>query len=265
MSNIWRAAKRGDLDEVKRLLGHDPGLLNAKDRTKDATPLMWASWWGRVRMGRWLIAEGAATNENAFGYTALFLASQENHRRVVRLLMEGGADPNIAINEGATPLMAAARGGHFEVVRLLLGYPSAKATINLRTTALGWTALSSACWKGHVGIVTALLESGADPTIACDGFTPMAIAKMASNDVRVSLEGRRECVAALEVRFPISLSHFLSTYSCDALAEAFGCCLFVLGVVAGGGAGLPALEGTAGDRPAGERHSSVGWARGGGG
>jgi ankyrin repeat protein len=39
---IWRAAKAGDLDEVERLVGHDPSLLNAGDRY-GRTPLMWAS------------------------------------------------------------------------------------------------------------------------------------------------------------------------------------------------------------------------------
>jgi hypothetical protein len=28
---IWRATEAGDLAEVERLVGHDPGLLDAKD------------------------------------------------------------------------------------------------------------------------------------------------------------------------------------------------------------------------------------------
>jgi hypothetical protein len=59
--------------------------------------------------------------------------------------------------------------------------------------------------------VQALLESGADPTIADnDGTTPMAIAKQDPDDDDIecgaSAEGRRECVAALKVSFCPPLS-----------------------------------------------------------
>jgi hypothetical protein len=39
---IWRAARAGDRAEVQRLVGQDPGLLNAKDDL-GWTPLMSAS------------------------------------------------------------------------------------------------------------------------------------------------------------------------------------------------------------------------------
>jgi hypothetical protein len=49
--------------------------------------------------------------------------------------------------------------------------------------------------------VRALLENGADPTIADkEGITPMAIAKTASLPYGITAGGRWECVAALEVR-----------------------------------------------------------------
>jgi hypothetical protein len=31
MDNIWRAAWRGDVEEVERRVGQDPGLINARD------------------------------------------------------------------------------------------------------------------------------------------------------------------------------------------------------------------------------------------
>jgi hypothetical protein len=86
-------------------------------------------------------------------------------------------------------------------VRVLLGHPSAKANINRRDD-VGKTALWEACRMGRGGVVRALLGSGADPTIASnDGTTPLAIAKQDPDDVDagISAEGRRECVAALEV------------------------------------------------------------------
>jgi hypothetical protein len=82
-----------------------------------------------------------------------------------------------------------------------------------------------AAFKGRGGGVRALLENGADPTIANhdndDGTTPMAVAKEVPQqdedtpgDERISAEGRRECVAVLEVR---PLSVFLSFCSCTLL------------------------------------------------
>jgi ankyrin repeat protein len=105
--------------------------------------------------------------------------------------------------------MAASARNRLEVVRVLLGYPNAKVTIDYRRPATGWTALFLACKSGHGGIVMALLEEGADPTIAADyGTTPMAIAQQEphDDDDQVSAEDRRECVAALEVRSPSPLS-----------------------------------------------------------
>jgi ankyrin repeat protein len=66
----------------------------------------------------------------------------------VRLLLERGADPTTASNTGYTPLVAAPTGGCLEVVRLLLGDPTAKTTLNHRSgkgeTALWWACLKTA-------------------------------------------------------------------------------------------------------------------------
>jgi hypothetical protein len=49
MANIWKAAASGDLAEVKRLVGQEPGLLNAQEYwILGGTPLMSASKKGHV-------------------------------------------------------------------------------------------------------------------------------------------------------------------------------------------------------------------------
>jgi ankyrin repeat protein len=120
------------------------------------------------------------------------------------LLLERGANGTIADFQGSIPLMYASHKGHLPVVRLLLGHPSVKATVNHRNL-FGDSALSEVCYYGHGAVARVLLESGADPT--------MAISKQAPPGYPASItaQGRRECVAALEVRLCSALPFPLRT------------------------------------------------------
>jgi uncharacterized protein len=137
--------------------------------------------------------------------TALSFASSRGFTPIVRLLLERGADPTIANRVGWTPLMAASYGAYLQVsskvsdggryvetVRCLLDHPSVAATINRRHEG-GQTVLWSACHRGQADVMRALLEKGADPTIANEwGYTPLAVAKRHRS---------RACLEALEVSF----------------------------------------------------------------
>jgi ankyrin repeat protein len=237
---------------------HRAACLTSGPLPRLGTLLRLSGWWGRTRacstpgvavmfafhrfrghvgVVRWLLDHGASINQrDAHGSTALSLACHKGCLPVVRLLMERGADPTIANGAGTTPLMVASREGHLEVVRSLLGHRSARATLN-QGDEDGWTALYRACCWGRGGVAMALLESGADPTIASnDGTTPMAIAKQ-DHHLTKTAKGRRECVEALEVRCSHSPSPFLSPLP----AFFWGLCLILMLVVAaGGGAGPPA-------------------------
>jgi uncharacterized protein len=199
------AAERGDLAEMQRLVGEDPGLLDARHWNRE-TPLILACEEGQVEVVRWLVDKGAAINlRDAEGRTALGVALWGDHLTVVKLLMEGGAEPAIISGLCGSPLSKASALGRLEVVRLILGHPNAKVIINHRSW---WqnTALFVACSHGHANM-RALLDSGADPTIAnSDGRTSMAIAKEPPPpNGGISAEGRRECVVMLEVRLHLRL------------------------------------------------------------
>jgi ankyrin repeat protein len=90
--SIWHAAKAGDLAEVKRLVGLDPGLLNAGDGPAfQKTPLMWASEKGHVGV-RWTINEQDSVGRNAIWYACCC-----GRHPPVRLLLERGLIPRSSI------------------------------------------------------------------------------------------------------------------------------------------------------------------------
>jgi ankyrin repeat protein len=193
MNGIWEAAEEGDLAEVQRLIGQNPRLLNATRAPHAMTPLMRAAVAGHVAVVRWLVDQGAALDEpSSDGWTALCYASSTGRTPVVRLLLERGADPIIANGRGCTPLIRACKGGHLETVWCLLDHPRAAAAIHHRDHVWGVTALWEACSNGNGEVVRALLEKGADPTLASPGGrTPMAMAKLYKHAA---------CIEALEVR-----------------------------------------------------------------
>jgi ankyrin repeat protein len=135
------------------------------------------------------------------GRTALSWACTKKQGAVVILMLKHGAEPTIADRDGLTPRIYAFTSGHLETVRRLLDHPSAVTIISTRDR-WGRTALVWACVHGREGAVKALLDKGADPTIADNyGMTPMAMAKSQNHPA---------CVEALKVRcspppFPSSL------------------------------------------------------------
>ena len=138
------------------------------------------------------------------GATPLFIASQNGHTEVVRLLscrtsqirvmpppcsshlgvdkpprgvhllFAAGADKDIAMQGGANPLFIASQGGHLEVVRLL---SDAWADRDIAMQG-GATPLFIASQKGHTEAVLSLVsDAGADKDVATQGgATPLFIA-----------------------------------------------------------------------------------------
>jgi len=88
--------------------------------------------------------------------TPLFRAVFNENLEVVEMLLNAGADPNLAIDEGTTPLMVAAAHGVTEIVRKLI---QKGANVNVKDSN-GGTALMDAV--GDLELVQMLVEAGAD-------------------------------------------------------------------------------------------------------
>lgn len=84
---LWRVAESGDVDELSDLLARAD--INAR---------------------------------NEHGMTALMRASYHGHVKLVRALLDHGADPNVVRNDNFTALSLAAFFGYTDIVEMLIGY-----------------------------------------------------------------------------------------------------------------------------------------------
>ncbi|KAK8375797.1 hypothetical protein O3P69_008505 [Scylla paramamosain] len=211
------AAQCGHMDVVQELLrrGADPHAA-MKDR---ATAVFVASQNGHTSVVRTLLTAGAKAHVRRMdGASPLWIASQMGHQGVVRLLLGHGVNPDVTRHDGATPLFKAAHKGHVEVVHELLPYnpclgllkgntgwgllpccprewcgegvfsTERNAPAPWRQKINGESALHAAALYGHLRVLKALVQAGADPGLKNDqGLTPIQIAAQARHYEAVQL------------------------------------------------------------------------------
>jgi ankyrin repeat protein len=144
---IFEAAATGKINNAIRLLARDPNLVNAYSED-GFQPLGLACYFGHYDVAEYLVKAGAGINSrsiNRLKAAPIQSATARGHRRIVKLLLEHGAEPNIREQGGFTPLHAAAQNGDEELIRVLL-YGGADLTIAGNN---GKTALDLALEGGH--------------------------------------------------------------------------------------------------------------------
>ena len=145
-----------------------------------------------VRLVRLLLDYGANVNVyDTSRNTPLHFAASEGHFEVARMLLERGADIHSQNDERLTPLQRASQGmreGHRDIVRLLLDYgANCDARDNYRNTALHFAASA-----GNLDGARILLELGAEvDSQNNEGLTPLL---RASQGMR---EGLRDLMRVL--------------------------------------------------------------------
>ena len=95
------------------------------------------------------------------GATALWCAAGGGHLNVVRTLVEHKADINHSTKTNSTPLRAACFDGRLDIVKYLVEH---NADIHL-SNKYNNTCLMIASYKGHLEVVEYLLSLGSDPNI----------------------------------------------------------------------------------------------------
>ncbi len=160
-----KAVERRDWPRIQQLL--DSGAnINARSSNNRYYALQYAVYWSDPKLVKFLLDKGADINLTDDGDdTALMEAANENDPQnivIVKLLLERGADVHAA---GDRALLNAAKEGGPEVVQLLLqkgANPNARNIVPNSGDSAGDTALMYAVQGDFLKAVHLLLAAGAD-------------------------------------------------------------------------------------------------------
>ena len=150
---LKRAVQTGDVGIVQMI------LKQCRDSTEISQALFHACDIGKIAMVDVLLQAGALVDHlsehdaySELKLSPLFIAVKRGHKRVVQMLLENGADPNIKSDDDlAFPLIAATHEGCFEMVQLLLQYganANCKAPERMNTKKR-WVTSITQSWTGH--------------------------------------------------------------------------------------------------------------------
>ena len=166
---------------VQRLLekGAD---VNAKDVAHE-TPLMYACVGGHADIAIQLIRHGADVHSASDdGVRAIHIAcTKPKFEKVVQMLLDRGADPNVVDDEGDTPLHVVAGNNRIELVEII-------GTKDLDVqNKKGNTPLMVACDEGYEAVGIAFLQKGANMDVhSVKGVTALDYALQSRNECLIS-------------------------------------------------------------------------------
>ncbi|CAE7762266.1 ANKRD44 [Symbiodinium sp. CCMP2592] len=154
---LLEAARKGDLDELKRLLAC--GADKDAKGSSGGTPVHRAAGRGRLTCLQELLARGSDKDaKDEDGETPLHWAARHRHLDCLKELLAWGSDKDAADAMGYTPLHLVARNGHVEGIRELLAAGCDKEARGND----GSTPLHLAASNNEVKCVRELLAAGCD-------------------------------------------------------------------------------------------------------
>jgi ankyrin repeat protein len=178
------AADLGNADAIQALMqgGADPELTDHHPEGADRTAFMMPAAKGHIAVLKvFKRIYDKIDYRSPDGWTAVTCAAAAGEEATVRLLLEWGAEVN---DERQSALREAVRGGHADVVELLL---SMGADVDAQPAG-GETPLMAAAAAGQVEIARQLLAAGADSGLKDDaGRDAHAVAVAAEQQAMVVL------------------------------------------------------------------------------
>jgi len=203
---------------ISSALGHKDVLrllLNAASQAKQErhSALDAGIAGGHLEIVSFLCQDGAEVNMHIRESTPLVRSALDGHAEIMRLLFSARGDPSQPGSDGRTPLLAAVRGGHVAIVRLLgeldvvrrhvapngisalvraaadnqldvvMALVQARASINEQQQTGGFVPLHAAVNRGHLEVARYLCTSRANVACYADhGLTPLSNAAWAGHD-----------------------------------------------------------------------------------
>lgn len=160
MTELIHAAAHGALDDVRRLV--EAGAEVDARSEHGGTALHAAALGGHSEIAQLLLARGADVNaENHQGMTPFFAAlSDQNggpHGDLAKWLVDAGADPDLPLRNGATPLVMFTMHGKTNAAKLCLDCGADPQ----KSTPLG-PPIVAASFAGQLALLDALIEAGVE-------------------------------------------------------------------------------------------------------
>ena len=171
LSELHQCAHRNDAEKAVELVLND-GLDINTPALCNRTPLLWASLSSSGEFIETLIDLGANVNAQRTDdkVTPLLLSANWNNFMAVYLLLDHGADANIAAADGRTPLHKAVMKGNQNLVKLFL---EKNALVNTQN-ADGDSPLHTAVSNGFFDITKLLIKKGSNVNLQNkEGRTPL--------------------------------------------------------------------------------------------
>src|SRR6056297_2446330 len=188
--SIFQLVTEKDLEGIKTAVesGEDINAINEYDQ-KQQTPLLRAISYGYmdpvyVEIAKYLIQQGAQVNQqDSDGFTALHYAAKDGHLEIVKLLVGKGAELNIYPDEskfykGETPLNSACSYGNTGDKNLEVVKFLVEQGASMEKIPFCFQSPLTNCMKSKAPLTAQyLLEMGADPNVPNNNSqTPLYLA-----------------------------------------------------------------------------------------
>ncbi len=161
LSALMEAARRNNLETAEVLLEYGADVNNRSESRRDSgeTALMVAAEKGHSKMVKKLIAAGAEIDiKDDSGDTALIKAMEGGRAEMVRQLLHAGADPTIKDREGRNAYLIAVKEEEVEILKLLI-----EAGVDIESTDnRGTNGLIHSSSEGDTEIAEILISAGAN-------------------------------------------------------------------------------------------------------
>jgi uncharacterized protein len=150
--DVFEASALGRVDRIKQLLRQDAALVSAYAQD-GFYPVGLAAFFGHLEAVQTLIAAGAdihAAAKNPFKVQAIHAAVASKNLDIVRAVLEAGADPNAAQQQGFRPMHESGSSGNRALAELLMQHGADPALKNDD----GKSTIDYARDKGHTEFAT---------------------------------------------------------------------------------------------------------------